>query len=118
MKGDPDANPRESILYYLGQNELRGVRKGNWKLVLPHTYASYELGLPANGGYPGKRVRVQLDSMLLFNMMRDPGERNNVIELYPEKLQELLEIVEAAREELGDQLTDRKGKGVRMVGKL
>lgn len=118
MKGDIEANPRESVLYYLGQNELRGVRKGNWKLVLPHTYASYELGLPANGGYPGKRVQVQLDSMLLFNMMHDPGERNNVIELYPEKLEELLKVVEAAREDLGDKLTDRKGKGVRMVGKL
>ncbi|MQY79530.1 MAG: sulfatase-like hydrolase/transferase [Bacteroidetes bacterium] len=118
MTGNKDANPRETILYYLGANELRCVRKGNWKLVLPHSYESYELGMPRNGGFPGKRVRVKVDSMMLFNMMRDPGERNNVIDMYPEKLQELLMVVESAREDLGDKLTGRKGNGTRPVGTL
>lgn len=118
MQGEKDANPRESIYYYLGNNQLRCVRKGSWKLVLPHVYHSYELGYPSNGGVPGKRVRVELDSMLLFNMMRDPGERNNVIDIYPDKLKELLAVVEEARAELGDQLTEREGSGVRPVGRL
>ena len=118
LNGDKTANPRESILYYLGKNQLRCVRKGNWKLVLPHTYNSYELGDPGNGGLRGKQVKVELDSMMLFNMMRDPGERDDVIDLYPEKLGELLELVESARADLGDELTERFGSGVRKVGKL
>jgi arylsulfatase A-like enzyme len=118
MTGNKDANPRKTILFYLGTNELRCVRKGNWKLVLPHTYESYELGMPGNGGFPGRRVRVKVDSMMLFNMMRDPGERNNVIDMYPEKLQELLLVVESAREDLGDKLTGREGNGTRPVGTL
>ena len=118
LKSDEAANPRETILYYLGQNELRGVRKGNWKIVLPHRYSSYELGMPGNGGFPGTRKAVQLDSMLLFNFMRDPGERNNVLAKYPEKVAELLEVVEAARADLGDRLTEREGAGRRPVGML
>ncbi len=118
LKGEKGANPRKTILYYLGAGELRGVRKGNWKLVLPHTYRSYEQGIARNGGFPCKRVSVTLDSMMLINMMRDPGERYNVIAQNPEKLEELLEVVEAAREDLGDKLTGRPGKGTRPVGKL
>ena len=36
--GDFEMEPRETILYYYGKNNLNAVRKGTWKLVLPHTW--------------------------------------------------------------------------------
>ncbi len=118
FKGDFEAEPRETILYYLGKNNLNGVRKGNWKLVLPHTWSSYD-SKPGNDGHGGKRIKMKIDQPELYNMMRDPGERYNVIDYHPEKVKELMEVVEAARLELGDlNVGIAKGSGNRAIGTL
>ncbi|MCK4922761.1 MAG: sulfatase [Bacteroidales bacterium] len=117
-KGDFKSEPRETILYYFGKNKLNGVRKGNWKLVLPHKWSSYNLQ-PGNDGRGGKRIAMEIEKPELYNMMRDPGEQYNVIESYPEKAKELMVVVEQAREELGDlNVGIAKGKGNREIGKL
>jgi arylsulfatase len=116
-KGDTDATPRETILYYYGKNNLNGVRKGNWKLVLPHTWQSYHTrpGMDGNGG---PRIRMVVEEPELYNMMRDPGEQYNVIEYHPEIAEELMEIVKAARAELGDlNVGLEKGSGSREIGR-
>ena len=56
--------------------------------------------------------------MELYNLIRDPGERYNVIDLYPEILEELIAVGEKARKDLGDLNTDVEGEGVREIGKL
>lgn len=118
FKGDFETEPRETILYYHGQNNLNGVRKGNWKLVLPHTWSSYD-AKPGNDGHGGKRIKMKILQPELYNMMRDPGEQYNVIEYHPEKVKELMEVVEAARLELGDlNVGIAKGLGNRAIGTL
>ncbi|TYA92209.1 sulfatase family protein [Seonamhaeicola marinus] len=118
FKGDFEKTPRQSIWYYFGKNNLNGVRKGNWKLVLPHTWASYNVK-PGNDGHGSKRVKITLESPELYNMMRDPGEQYNVYDYYPEKVEELMEEVEKARKELGDENVGiAKGIGNREIGKL
>ena len=117
-KGDLEASPRETILYYFGKNNLNGVRKGNWKLVLPHTYSSYN-AKPGNDGHGGKKIKTVVEKPELYNMMRDPGERFNVIESYPEKVLELMEVVEKSRKELGDlNVGIKKGTENREIGKI
>lgn len=117
-KGDFESTPRETILYYLGKNRLNGVRKGNWKLVLPHNTMSYNT-LPGNDGYGSKRKKEVIEKPELYNMMSDPGERNNVIDAHPEKVQELMEVVKKSREELGDlNVGIAKGRENREIGKL
>jgi arylsulfatase len=117
-KGDLEASPRETILYYFGKNNLNGVRKGNWKLVLPHTYSSYN-AQPGNDGHGGKKIKTVVEKPELYNMMRDPGERFNVIESYPEKVLELMEVVEKSRKELGDlNVGIIKGTENREIGKI
>jgi len=117
-KGDFESTPRETILYYYGKNNLNGVRKGNWKLVLPHTYLSYN-AKPGNDGDKGNRIKTIVEKPELYNMMRDPGERFNVIESYPEKVLELMEIVEKYRAELGDlNVGIEKGIENREIGKI
>jgi len=118
FKGDFQTDPRETVLYYYGQNHLNGVRKGNWKLVLPHSWNSYNTK-PGNDGHGGRRVKMKIEKPELYNMMRDPGEQYNVIEYYPEKAEELMAVVEKARKELGDlNIGIVRGTGNREIGKL
>ncbi|MEW4925648.1 sulfatase [Algibacter sp. 2305UL17-15] len=117
-KGDFKSEPRETILYYHGKNNLNGVRKGNWKLVLPHTWQSYNTS-PGNDGHAGKRIKMSIETPELYNMMRDPGEQFNVYDDYPEKVKELMEVVELSRKELGDlNVGIEKGSGNRDIGRL
>lgn len=117
-KGKKDANPRETILFYYGKNNLNGVRKGNWKLVLPHTWRSYD-AKPGMDGHGGPRPKKTVETPELYDMTRDPGEQFNVIEYFPEKAEELMKVVEAARAELGDlNVGIEKGSGNREIGKL
>ncbi len=118
FKGDFKSEPRETILYYHGKNNLNGIRKGNWKLVLPHTYRSYNTK-PGNNGHGAARLKVVIEKPELYNMMRDPGEQYNVIDYYPEKAEELMVVVEKAREELGDlNVGITKGSENREIGEL
>jgi arylsulfatase len=117
-RGNLDAEPRTELLFYFGKNSLNGVRKGNWKLVLPHTWNSYHT-MPGKDGIGGKRVKMIVESPQLFNLMRDPGERYDVSQWNPEKVQELMQIVERARAELGDlNLGIARGSENREAGKL
>ncbi len=117
-KGEFKSEPRETILYYYGKNNLNAVRKGNWKLVLPHTWHSYNTE-PGKDGFAGKRIEMTIQKAELYNMMRDPGEQYNVIEYYPEKVKELMEIVIKSREELGDlNVGIETGSENRQIGKL
>ncbi|MBN1986278.1 MAG: sulfatase [Prolixibacteraceae bacterium] len=116
-KGNFEAEPRRDILFYYGKNNLNAVRKGNWKLVLPHTWASYNTR-PGQDGYGGARINKTVETPELYNMMRDPGEQFNVIEYYPEKAEEIMQLVEAARAELGDlNVALEKGTGSREIGR-
>ena len=116
-KGNFDAEPRDNILFYYGKNNLNAVRKGNWKLVLPHKWASYHT-TPGKDGYGGPRIQMTVETPELYNMMRDPGEQYNVIEQHPEKAAEIMKIAEAARAELGDlNVGLEKGSGTREIGK-
>jgi arylsulfatase len=117
LKGDPDANPRDNLLYYYRRNSLEAVRIGDWKLVFPHEHRSYEDVLPGNDGWPGPYKSGQ--SVLgLYNLRRDPGERYNVIEQYPEIVEELEHFAEEARQDLGDDLTNTEGMNRRPIGRL
>ena len=114
-KGDFRSEPRETILFYKSDC-LNAVRKGNWKLVLPHTWRSYDTE-PGNDGKRGERIIMTIKEPELYNMMRDPGERFNVIGSYPAKVEEIMVAVEKARNELGDlNVGIEKGTGKREMG--
>ena len=54
----------------------------------------------------------------LYDLRRDPGERYNVVAQYPERVAKLKKIADDMREELGDNLTRKKGKERREPGLL
>lgn len=116
---DPKAEAsRKSMYYYYNQNDLEAVRFENWKLVFPHKSRSYEGVLPGNDGFGGNYNELQVKTMELYDLRRDPGERYNVIEQNPEILEKLLEIADEARKDLGDNLTKSEGQNRRPLGRI
>lgn len=116
LKGDMEATPRKYFYYYYRRNNLEAVRRDDWKLVLPHEGRSYEGQVPGNDGFPGKSPENTPFALGLYDLRRDPAERYDVKETYPEILAELQKVAEEAREDLGDELTKRTGKNVRPSG--
>lgn len=117
LKGEANANPRDHLFFYYDKNSLEAVRQGNWKLVLPHSFESYEHELPGKDGWPGTR-HIASTVLALYDLRRDPGERYDVKEQNPKIVEKLEQLVEIAREDLGDDLTGRPGKNRRPAGKM
>jgi arylsulfatase A-like enzyme len=118
LKGNDNVTPRTEFLYYYRKNNLEAVRKHDWKLVFAHPGRTYEGVLPGHNGKPGPTTENNMFPKELFNLARDPSERYNVLEQNPEIAAELEKIAEAARADLGDDLTNHPGKNRRPIGSL
>ncbi len=118
LKGDFEKNPRETFYYYYRQNSLEAVRNGNWKLVFSHPGRTYEGFQPGNDGKAGQVNGNFLFEGALYDLRRDPGERYDVSESFPEIVKTLEKIAEKARQDLGDDLTGNPGENRRDPGKV
>lgn len=119
LVAEKNANPRKSFRYYYRVNSLEAVTDGRFKLVFPHKYRNYGNHLPGNDGMPGIVDEFYpLEECLLFDLRRDPGERYNVIDLYPEEKEKLMKLADESRQDLGDELTGQKGENRRPIGQL
>jgi len=113
-----NANPRETFLYYYRKNSLEAVRKGDWKLVFAHpgrTYVGYK---PGADGFPGEVNENFPIEEGLYDLRRDPGERYDVKEYYPEVVAELKKLADEARIDLGDDIQQVEGKNRRTPGRI
>ncbi len=113
LLGDATVLPRDEFVYYYDRNNLKAIRKGNWKLVFAATSQTY--GLPATIGgdrYPGKYGTMGVP-LALYNLATDPGEDRDLKATYPEVVKQLNTIADTYRKELGDGLTNTVGSGVR-----
>ncbi len=114
--GEAGAKCPHKAYYYYWNQELQAVRSGPWKLHFPHTYRSLK-GEGGHGGKPAPYVD-RTTPLSLFNLETDIGEQHDVAAEHPEVVAQLEKLGEAAREDLGDSLTGRKGKNVRPAGRL
>jgi arylsulfatase A-like enzyme len=104
LLGKSKAGARDH-LYYLCRNELHGVRKGKWKLLLANrkNYYGYVKDRGSNG-------------MELYDLASDIGETHNLVERHPEVVSELLALARAFRwpDEMPDtNIVPRKKSGGR-----
>jgi arylsulfatase len=100
---------RDSFAYYYG-DRLEAVRKGKWKLHLPHAYRSYVDMIPAErDGLPAKTHQRQI-TLSLFDLEKDPGEKEDLAGANPEVVKELQAFAESERKRLD--------AGKRPVGRL
>jgi arylsulfatase len=134
----PEAeSPRKVFLYYAG-SELHAVRSGDWKLHLPHRYLEVA-GAPGQSGKPSNwdkltpealtrsdiegiasrhGYRLETIGLVLYNLEDDPGETHDVAAAHPDVVKRLSALAEEAREDLGDSLVGRPGRGVRPPGRV
>ncbi len=113
LRGDSDANPRSEFLYYYGY-ALHAVRRGDWKLHLPHEYRNNE-GIPeAHRGHPAPE-RKGRTSYELYNLKEDIAERRNVADLHPDVVQQLRAMADEAVKTLGNG--KQRGTGQREPGR-
>lgn len=114
MEGAEGAHPRDHFFFYYGR-ALRAVRKGRWKLYFPHGFNSYSGVVPGADGYPGPYNFAET-GLELYDLERDVSETLDVAAQNPDVVKELQALAEKARDDLGDSLTERKGKNVRPAG--
>lgn len=118
LMGDGSAgSPHEAFWIYYQQNELQAVIAGDYKLVLPHRYRTLDGREGGAGGLPVNYQQADTGTEL-YNLATDPGETHDLAVEMPEVVSQLMKHVEAARAELGDKLTRRKGAGNRQPGRL
>ncbi|MSR59702.1 MAG: arylsulfatase [Planctomycetaceae bacterium] len=115
LAGEPGARSPHDVFYFYWLNRLDAVRRGKWKLHLPHDYTT-----PAPAGsdsQPGVLVKREIE-LSLFDLFTDIGESTNVAAQHPEIVAELMRFVEQARDDLGDSASMRVGKNVREPGRI
>lgn len=136
--GEQDAAWAERPLLFYTGNELHAVRQGRWKLHLDHPYLTKvndevrDDGKPAGHGTLAPKsitqsgvegiasrhgYRIAQQTQALYDLQQDPGEATDLADRHPDVVARLLEIVEQARNDLGDRLTDRVGSRVRPAGR-
>lgn len=100
---------RDAFAYFYG-DRLEAVRKGKWKLHLPHAYRSYVDMIPAErDGLPAKTHQRQI-GLSLYDLEADQGETNDVSAAHPEVVKELQDFAASERKKLD--------AGKRPVGRL
>ncbi|MCX6560437.1 MAG: sulfatase-like hydrolase/transferase [Candidatus Aminicenantes bacterium] len=114
LAGDEKAVPRDHFFFYYGR-ELQAVRQGRWKLHFPHVYRSYRGVDPGQNGFPGPYAQGKT-GLELYDLESDIGETTDVAASHPDVVKDLQALAEKARQELGDALTGRVGRGVRPPG--
>ena len=78
--------------FYYRRNNLNAVRSGRWKL--------------------------HVDENLLFDLESDVGETQDAYADHPEVVRKLEDLVQACREDLGDERLNIEGQNCRPVGRV
>jgi len=116
LEGDTEASPRDEFIYYY-DGGLCAVRRGDWKLVLPHKYRSYEGVQPGRDGMPGPYARGKA-GLELYNLKTDIGESTDVAKDHPSIVEQMLAFADSVRLALGDRTTGTRGNTNRSPGRI
>ena len=89
-------SPHEAFFYYF-MNNLEAVRDHEWKL---HVRKG------------DQEIRE------LYHLSQDPAETRNVYERFPEQVERLSRLLEACRQDLGDEASGIPGRNIRPAGRV
>lgn len=103
LSAESKESPRESFFYY-AYTHLQAVRLGRWKLVLDRP------DNPPWTSWYGRMIDA-VEKPQLYDLELDISESRNVAEQNPAIVEDLLQLADKAREELGDY--DRIGTEAR-----
>jgi arylsulfatase A len=94
---EKERQPRPWFYWHVGY--LEAVRYGDWKLSLLAQFSEVERQNMSKSTYNGTHFSDYLE---LYNLHEDPGENNNVADLNPEIVKEIIEMAEKERKALGE----------------
>jgi arylsulfatase A-like enzyme len=100
LSGREGAKCPHEALYFYGGRQLQAVRCGKWKLHLPHGYRSLAGRTGGRGGRPAAYRRVETP-LALYDLEKDPGERDDVAGGHPGVVERLQGLADRARQDLG-----------------
>jgi len=89
-----DESPHDYYFYY-AYTHLQAVRDKEWKLILPRRER------PGYMKWRGRRIDA-VNNVQLYHLINDKEEQHNLAEQYPEKVKELMQVIDKGRKELGD----------------
>ena len=103
VSGKTKQSPHDAYFFYC-YTHLHGVRDDRWKLILPR---------PAEPAWMSWWARMidEVKEAQLFDLKNDISETTNVADKHPQVVKRLMDLIENARDELGD--CNRIGKGAR-----
>jgi len=110
LSGNTALDPERPLFFYRS-GQLRSMRKGKWKLHVPHAYTSIREefgGRPGSGGHPGAYGRAEI-GIALYDLETDPSESVDLTAEHPDIVEALMVHIEDARDRIGDELTGRVG---------
>ena len=117
LTGSSESSKRDYLCLYYHRNSLEAITDGEFKLLFPHKYKTYNTQVPGGDGMPGKLGSSEILEDELYDLRRDPGERVNIISQHPDIYKRLREAADMYRKDLGDDLTGIEGTGRRDIGK-
>jgi arylsulfatase A-like enzyme len=110
------SSPYTEFFYYRG-GQLQAVRSGKWKLHVPHAYPTLDGGEAGHDGSVGRYAQGRID-IALYDLEADPGEQLDVALDHREVVERLMTLIEWARRDIGDALTDTAGANARPAGQV
>ena len=109
LVGKPLARQRAQPFFYYNCENLQAVRMGDWKLHLPRELKQ----LPF---WDKNKAFVDIKHPVLYNLRTDREETTDLASANPEIVQEMLELAESMRRELGEYM--QRGSGQRRTGSV
>lgn len=116
--GESSQSPHDAYYFYYHQNELHGVRYQNWKMYFPHRYRTLNGREGGKDGLPGPYDYANIEEIELYDLSIDISETKNVAAENPEVIEKIKLLADGMRDELGDALLEKTGKGNREIGKV
>ncbi len=104
----------ERPYFYYQHQDLRAVRKGKWKLHLPHNPNSNSIAFRKWPIHIAPEDRVQFSKYMLYDLENDIAETTDVAEQNPEVVAELTQLLEWAKKDIGDY--GKRGENARALG--
>ena len=104
------------LFFYYNKDDLEAMRWKNWKLYFPHTYRTMNGQEPGRDGMPGKYRMVKMEHPELYDLSNDRNETKDVLKKNRKIYKAMRKMAKSMREELGDDLTGKKGKANRPAG--
>jgi arylsulfatase len=119
LSDESSKSPQEAYFIYYNNNELQAVVMDEWKLYFPHRYRTLAPNQEVrNDGIPMDYKMVDLEERQLYHLPSDVSEATNLIDQNPEVLKKMMDLAALAREDMGDALTNNKGKNRREPGRV